>query len=351
MKFDFENRNISLKEQFYIMGVILGISCLLFTFVYIFHSCSVSGSGNTESSLPTELLSVSPTEQSQEEVSAEVSETEEQSSNQSSLEIKPLENIKYIEKEHDEIYNGELILVNKDFECHHDGEDTVELYANKSDTYGVTDTSVYVNADIIDNMNSMMDDFADIYGYTDIMVACAYRSYALQVQLYNEEVENVGDSEAGQWVAPPGFSEHQTGYVFDLNLNIDNGMSGIKYDGEGIYGWINENCYKYGFILRYLKGKENITGYEYEPWHFRYVGLAHATYISDKEITLEEYIDIVHVHSIDNPLAINGENGDCWLVYYVEAADGATEVPVSGNYPYEISGDNYSGFIVTQKIK
>lgn len=345
MKIDF-NKEIGLKEQFYIMAVILGISCLLFTFVYLVHSCSMSGNESAETSQNAE----SYTNNSE---WSEVSENQSlvQSSSETSSEVSVIKNIKYISKDYEEIYNGELILVNKDFECHHDGEGTVELYANKSNTYAVTDTNVYVNADIVDDMNNMIDDFTDIYGYTDIMVACAYRSYSLQVELYNEEIENVGSEEAGQWVAPPGFSEHQTGYVFDLNLNIQNGSGGIKYDGTGIYSWINENCYQYGFILRYLMGKEDITGYQYEPWHFRYVGVPHATYIMDKKITLEEYIDIVHTHSVDDPLVINGDDGEQWLVHYSKASSNTVQVPILPDYPYQISGDNYSGFIVTQQVK
>ena len=351
MDFDIE-KNLTMKEQFKVMLVILGISCLLFTVVYLVHSCSTPSeqkqSDVSDISQPEISIPLQPSETvSQESSAPEISVS---STPESSLQTSELENIIYVTKEHDEMYNGELILVNKDYECHHDGEETVSLYENRSSSYGITNNTVYVNGDIVDNMNDMFDDFASIYGYTDIMVACAYRSYATQVQLYNEEIESKGDN-AGQWVAPPGFSEHQTGYVFDLNLNIQNGVSGIKYDGTGIYSWINQNCYKYGFILRYLQGKEDITGYEYEPWHFRYVGVAHATYIMREGITLEEYIDIVHMHSIDEPLVIYGDNGEQWNVYYVKATDSTTSIPVSADYPYEISGDNFSGFIVTQKIK
>lgn len=296
-------------------------------------SCNVSEqkNENTEISQPTNLQDISDISENSPDVSIS-------------------KNIQYISKEYDEIYNGELILVNKNYECHHDGEETVSLYETRSSSYGIANNTVCVNADIVDNMNDMLDDFADIYGYTDIMIACAYRSYETQYRLFNNEVESNGYSYAEKWVARPGFSEHQTGYVFDLNLNIDGGTGGIKYDGTGIYSWINENCYKYGFILRYLEGKEDITGYEYEPWHFRYVGAAHATYIMREGITLEEYMDIVHAHSVDNPLVINGDDGEQWIVYYVEASGNTVQIPVSADYPYEISGDNYSGFIITQQI-
>ncbi|MDD6489472.1 MAG: M15 family metallopeptidase [Clostridia bacterium] len=361
-KIDF-NKPITFREQMIIMSVILAISCLLFTVVYFaaeIRNKNITTDTSEPSQLPESSVSVPESQYESSEpsnynpVSNSESSKNESSENKSS---EPSENsvkqeIKYVSKDYDEIYNGNLILVNKDYASHHDGENTVSLMDNKSSTYGITDNSVYVDSGIVKNMNNMFDDFADIYGYTDVMVACAYRSYAVQVRLYNEEVDKRGDDrEAEQWVAPPGFSEHQSGYAFDLNLSIENGVGGIKYDGTGVYSWINQNCYKYGFILRYLQGKEKITGYEYEPWHFRYVGEAHAYYIMKNMITLEEYIDIVHTHSIDNPLVINGENGEVWHVHYIAAQDGTTKIPVLKNYSYEISGDNFSGFIVTQKVK
>lgn len=364
-KIDFD-KPITFREQMIIMAVILIISCVVFTVVYFaseFRNKGVTADNSSPSQMPESSVFIPESSQESSDTSAynpvsktESSKTEtsktEASKNESSMqsEVSVKQEIQYVSKDYDEIYNGNLILVNKDYASHHDGENTVSLMDNKSSTYGITDNRVYVDSGIIKNMNSMFDDFASIYGYTDVMVACAYRSYSLQVQLYNEEVEARGDREAEQWVAPPGYSEHQSGYAFDLNLSIENGVGGIKYDGKGIYSWINQNCYKYGFILRYLEGKEKITGYEYEPWHFRYVGEAHASYIMKNMITLEEYIDIVHMHSIDNPLIINGDNGEVWHVHYVAAQDGTTKIPVLKNCSYEISGDNFSGFIVTQKV-
>ena len=133
---------------------------------------------------------------------------------------------------------------------------------------------------------------------------------------------------------------------------IEDGTSGIDYDGEGIYAWINENCYQYGFILHYLKGKETTTGYEYEPWHFRYVGIPAATYIMKHGITLEEYIQMLEKnYSAENPLVIEGDDDKVWCTYYVKADEGSdTDIPVPKNYRYTVSGDNFSGFIVTAAI-
>ena len=115
-----------------------------------------------------------------------------------------------------------------------------------------------------------------------------YRSYSTQKVIYNNYVAQDGQAVADTYSARPGHSEHQTGLAFDLNT-IDDSFA--KTD-EGI--WVSNNCYKYGFILRYPKGKESITGYMYESWHLRYVGVDLATklYNDGDWITLEEYFGI-----------------------------------------------------------
>ena len=122
----------------------------------------------------------------------------------------------------------------------------------------------------------------------NIWIQSGYRSYELQESLYNKYVNRDGKEAADTYSARPGHSEHQSGLAFDLNTITDD----FQYTDEG--KWINENCYKYGFILRYPKGKENITGYKYESWHLRYVGieLASKLYNNGDWITLEEHFNI-----------------------------------------------------------
>ncbi len=122
-------------------------------------------------------------------------------------------------------------------------------------------------------------------GYT-IQVMSAYRSYQYQVGLYQRYVDRDGVKEADTYSARPGFSEHQTGLVAD----IDNGsIAYTSFHKAKEYSWMKENAYKYGFIERYPEGKENITGYTYESWHYRYVGVDIATYIHEHNITFDEY--------------------------------------------------------------
>lgn len=122
-------------------------------------------------------------------------------------------------------------------------------------------------------------------GY-NIRIVSSYRSYNYQVNLYNKYVETDGKEVADTYSARPGFSEHQTGLCVDIDDKV------ISYDNfskSRSYLWMKKNSYKYGFIERYPKGKEDITGYSYEAWHYRYVGLEIAKYIYENNITFDEY--------------------------------------------------------------
>lgn len=114
----------------------------------------------------------------------------------------------------------------------------------------------------------------------------AFRSFSYQKNLYNSYAAIDGVAAADTYSARPGHSEHQTGLAFDIG-NISD-----SFGDAGAGKWIAENMADYGFILRYPKGKEYITGYKYEPWHVRYVGVQHAQKIFASGLTLEEYLGI-----------------------------------------------------------
>ena len=138
-----------------------------------------------------------------------------------------------------------------------------------------------VSSKIVSNLESMFND-AKLEGINLKMVS-GYRSYAYQYELFSRSGGN------NRYVAAAGFSEHQTGLAVDvLSSALTELNESFAYTLE--YQWLKENCYKYGFIIRYPKGKEDITGYPFEPWHLRYVGLNAAKEISQKNITLEEYL-------------------------------------------------------------
>lgn len=114
-----------------------------------------------------------------------------------------------------------------------------------------------------------------------------YRSYQYQTQLYNNYVNQHGEEEANTFSAKPGFSEHQTGLTFDLK-----DFNGQLVEDPITSQWIKDNCAQYGFIVRYPEGKEDITGYIYEPWHLRYVGEEVANQIMNNNTTLEQYLGV-----------------------------------------------------------
>lgn len=123
----------------------------------------------------------------------------------------------------------------------------------------------------------------------ELFAVSGYRSFTRQKILFDAEVKHVGEEKAEQAVAVPGSSEHQSGLAMDIgskstNFYLTEGFSNTK-EGK----WLAENAHRYGFILRYPKGKEAITNYEYEPWHFRYVGEQAAAVIYEHKWSLEEY--------------------------------------------------------------
>ncbi|MEK4496127.1 M15 family metallopeptidase [Ureibacillus sp. FSL W8-0352] len=127
----------------------------------------------------------------------------------------------------------------------------------------------------------------------ELVAFSTYRSYEYQELLYNKYVERDGKENADRYSARPGYSEHQTGLAFDIGEKGREDLWLTEAFGQSEAGkWLAENAHRYGFILRYPKGKEHITGYMYESWHFRYLGVELATKVKDSGLTLEEYLGI-----------------------------------------------------------
>ena len=148
-----------------------------------------------------------------------------------------------------------------------------------------------VDSRIYPELQQMFDDMRaqDIYP----VVASGYRTAEKQQALMDEKIQEFrdqGDSkakakkEARLWVNPVGHSEHQTGLAVDINAD------GVNSTGSEVYAWLSEHAWEYGFILRYPENKTDITGTDYEPWHYRYVGTEAAAEIYKKGLCLEEYL-------------------------------------------------------------
>ncbi|MCU9613613.1 M15 family metallopeptidase [Caldibacillus lycopersici] len=125
----------------------------------------------------------------------------------------------------------------------------------------------------------------------NLFAVSGYRSYARQDQVFQAEVAAKGEEKAMEAVAVPGQSEHQTGLAMDISGASVDYLLTESFEDTAEGKWLAENAHKFGFILRYPKGKESITGYKYEPWHFRYVGEEMATIIYEHDWTLEEFFE------------------------------------------------------------
>lgn len=115
-----------------------------------------------------------------------------------------------------------------------------------------------------------------------------YRDYYTQEKVYNSYRTRYRVDYADRWAARSGYSEHQTGLSLDVGV-ANSYNTGVKFENTKEFSWMKDNCYKYGFILRFPKNKEHLTGVNYESWHYRYVGEDAATYIYQNDITFEEY--------------------------------------------------------------
>ncbi len=138
-----------------------------------------------------------------------------------------------------------------------------------------------------------MFDAAKLDGY-DIYLLSGYRSYEYQEGIFSRRVNNYGFDEAQKVVAIPGESEHQTGLAIDVTSESMGFGLNQNFEEKDEFTWLKNNCYKFGFILRYQKNKEDITGYIYEPWHYRYIGdIEAAKHIMENNLVLEEYYDSI----------------------------------------------------------
>ena len=181
-----------------------------------------------------------------------------------------------------------LVLVNKT----HPLPDNYEV-----NLYWLQNKSCAVSVDMYDALREMLTDGSE--DGREFVVASGYRDADFQRELLEEDIAASMDQEGLSWqeayeketqeTMPPGYSEHETGLAVDI-VSFGYQVLDGKQENTNENKWLRENCSKYGFILRYPKKKEEITGISYEPWHFRFVGKEAAEEITRQGITLEEYL-------------------------------------------------------------
>ena len=152
-------------------------------------------------------------------------------------------------------------------------------------------SSVMMRREAAEALEALFNAAKEEQGYT-LTAVSGYRSYQTQQNIYNRRVKNAGKAKADQFVALPGSSEHQLGLAMDVGRRTNTKLKasfGNSPEGK----WLAENCYRFGFILRYKQEWVETTGYAYEPWHIRYVGREHALRIQELDIPFEEYIALL----------------------------------------------------------
>ncbi len=244
---------------------------------------------------------------------------------------------------YDDIYKGDLVLVNAEYEYKFfsDDIDVVALRDNKNDYYSSGDYVTSLDKTALYYLNEMIEAYAKENNLetTNIFVQDGYRTYEEQVERHNTGKSRTFEA---------GYTDYHTGRTFDMFYNDSESGTGFAYfSAEGKYEWFAENAESYGFIVRFPEDKQEITGEKPRAYTYRYIGIPHASYINSNNLCMEEYIEELKVHTIDNPLQITA-NGRNYSVYYTAAEKSdENEILVPSNKIYTVSGNNSDGFIVT----
>ncbi|NGP45378.1 M15 family metallopeptidase [Bacillaceae bacterium SIJ1] len=229
-----------------------------------------------------------------------------------------------------QVHTGDLLLVNDQHPVKEAAvkKDIVNLYEHHElkGNYGLYDASISLSKEVTQAFNTLIS-AANRDGVQDFIITSGYRNSEEQNQLYEEM--------GSEFALPGGFSEHQ------LGLSLDVGSTTTTMDKAAEGKWIEENAWKYGFILRYPKGKTDITGISYEPWHIRYVGLPHSAIMKEKDFVLEEYLTYLKEEETIST-TFDGKN---YQIQYYPAP--IKTIDILKGYDYIISGNNVDGVIVT----
>ncbi|WP_339312067.1 M15 family metallopeptidase [Paenibacillus sp. FSL k6-2145] len=233
----------------------------------------------------------------------------------------------------DQVHKGNLLLVDKQYPVHPEGVKSDIVYVAHEDDllrgYGILDQKIMLSRQVAQEFQRMVE-AAGEEGVRYFLVSSGYRDFTKQDELYREK--------GSDYALPAGHSEHNLG----LSLDIGSSLGAMNEAPEG--AWLEKNAWKYGFILRYPKDKVRITGIQYEPWHFRYVGLPHSAVMYKNNLVLEEYLDMLKEKE---NITVEVEGKEYHIRYYRAARDTTVYIPEQGQT--EISGDNKDGVIVTVK--
>lgn len=234
------------------------------------------------------------------------------------------------------LHTGALILVNGK---HSVIGDAPQELVNVADTVQLEHQAARLLRELI----------REIGGQHHIAYVSGWRSMAEQQAIWDSCLQENGLEYTRTYVAVPGHSEHQTGLAIDLGLRQEHiDFICPEFPDSGVCGQFKRHAAEHGFILRYPAGKETVTGIGCEPWHFRYVGIPHAQIMVENGQTLEEYTE--YIKQFDSPLHpyCVRIGGRAIYVSYIPAGSDQTVIEVNEAAPYQISGNNVDGFVITQ---
>ena len=187
-------------------------------------------------------------------------------------------------------------------------------------------------------------------GQESILPVSGYRSYEEQSKIYVDSLFQHGKEFTEQYVALPNHSEHQSGLAIDLTINQEEAdLIRPEFPYDGICNLFREKAPLHGFVERYRKGKEKVTGIAHEPWHFRYVGYPHSLLMKKYDLVLEEYVEFLKGYPYEGDHLITDLNQQVVEIFYINAnvTSNFTTIELPEDSIYQLSGNNMDGFIVT----
>ena len=242
----------------------------------------------------------------------------------------PTEDYSTVSVSYSEMKNGNLILVDSQKLFTGDTTNIVSLYNQPGfkTAYRLKNASIALNADVINNFSTLLisarQAFAGSLNANDyFLIYSAANSKEAPADRSNEEC---------------------AGYSFYIRVTLANGKTRRLSDAEQT--WFANNCSKYGFVLRYAEDKVAETGMDADLYTFRYVGIPHSTYMYENNLCLEEYLELIKNYSYSSPLEVTIGTKQ-YEIYYAKVDGISTDINVPLNSTYEISGNNYDGYIVT----
>ena len=314
-----------------IILLLCGLILLIFLFDFLWRNIiSPTVPGDTEGIVTADgTFSASDSEEMSPEDATEDSEDNENPQDITEASEEPTEDpfSQVITLSQSQIHNGPLILVSGT--CPFLGTTNfVDFSSNTNSNVKPRDTALKINPEMAQPISDLFDGYCHDNGYVNLQIYSTSEIYTGSGSLYTNEL-----------------TERVTGYSFDIGLITSTGnvVAYLTKRNE----WMFNNCWKYGFIVRYPDTKTGTTGVGFMPHHFRYVGIPHSLIMKEKDMCLEEYLQFLTSYTQNSPLKYDTEDRSYSIFYVPAESSGDTNVTIPKDAVYSVSGNNTDGFIIT----